>query len=258
MKKAFSILAVAGFAALTGAASAQAEQVKVGIAAEPYPPFTVPDASGNWSGWEIDFINAVCDEAKLDCVVTPVAWDGIIPALNSGKIDMIIASMSVTEERKKTIDFTDGYYRSKAIVAGLKDLTFDATPATLADKIMGVQVSTIHMAYAQKHFAPAGTTLREYQTQDEANADLAAGRIDAVQADEIALRDFLASDAGKACCDLKGTVESDPAVMAEDAAIGLRKSDPELKERLNAAIHAIRENGTYLAFNSKYFDFDIY
>ncbi|SOC12704.1 transporter substrate-binding domain-containing protein [Rhodobacter maris] len=258
MKKQIVTLLVAGLAAVSGATVAAADPVKVGIAAEPYPPFTVPDAAGNWSGWEIDFMNAVCAQAKLDCVLTPVAWDGIIPALTSGKIDMIIASMSVTPERKQVIDFTDGYYRSKAVVIGLKDMTFDATPAALADKILGVQVGTIHQAYAQKHFAPEGTTLREYQTQDEANADLAAGRVDAVQADEITLRDFLASEAGQACCDLKGVVESDPEIMAEDAGIGLRKEDTELKDKLNAAIKAIRENGTYAAFNAKYFDFDIY
>lgn len=257
MKKQILALLVAGFGAVA-AAAAQAEQVKVGIAAEPYPPFTVPDAAGNWSGWEIDFMHAVCKQAALDCVLTPVAWDGIIPALTSGKIDMIIASMSVTPERKKVIDFTDGYYRSKAAVIGLKDMRFGATPADLADKMLGVQVGTIHQAYAQKHFAAAGATLREYQTQDEANADLAAGRVDAVQADEITLRDFLASDAGKACCDLKGEVAADPEVIADATGIGLRQADTGLKDKLNTAIKEIRANGAYAAFNSKYFDFDIY
>jgi polar amino acid transport system substrate-binding protein len=120
MKKTLKLVALAAALAITGGAAALAQQVKVGIAAEPYPPFTSPDASGNWQGWEIEFMNAMCAEAKLDCVVTPVAWDGIIPALTSKKIDMIIGSMSITAERLKTIDFSDKYYNTPTGIIGAK------------------------------------------------------------------------------------------------------------------------------------------
>jgi polar amino acid transport system substrate-binding protein len=238
------------------ATAAQAEQVKLGIAAEPYPPFTSPDASGNWQGWEIDFAKAVCEEAELDCVVTPVAWDGIIPALTSNKIDMIVGSMSITPERQQTIDFSDKYYNTPTIVIGAKDLEFEATPEGLSDKTLGVQVATIHQVYANKHFAPAGATIREYQTQDEANNDLAAGRLDAVQADSIALKAFLKTEAGQACCEEKGVVAADVEVLGPGVGIGLRKGDTELKEKLNAAIKEVRANGTYAEISKKYFDFD--
>lgn len=248
----------AGIAMLIAAGAAQAEEVKVGIAAEPYPPFTYPNASGEWQGWEIEFANAVCEEAELDCVITPISWDGIIPALVSKKIDMIVGSMSITPERLKTIDFSDKYYNTPTIVIGLKDLDFDATPESLADKILGVQVSTIHQVYAKKHFEPNGTTIKEYQTQDEANNDLSSGRVDAVQADAIALKAFLETEAGKACCEEKGTVADDVEVLGPGVGIGLRKGEEEFKEKLNAAIAAIRENGTYAAFSKEYFDFDPY
>ncbi len=91
------------------AGSAIAEQVKIGIAAEPYPPFYSPDSAGNWVGWEVDFIDAVCAAADLDCVLTPIAWDGIIPSLNGKQIDVIMASMSITEERMQSIDFSTAY-----------------------------------------------------------------------------------------------------------------------------------------------------
>jgi polar amino acid transport system substrate-binding protein len=240
------------------AVAAQAEQVKVGIAAEPYPPFTFPDASGKWQGWEIDFADAVCKQAQLDCVLTPVAWDGIIPALNSKKIDMIVGSMSITKERLKSIDFSDKYLNTPPLVIGLKDVKFEPTPEGLADKTLGVQVSTIHQVYANKHFAPAGATIKEYQTQDEANNDLAAGRLDAVQADSSAMKDFLKTEAGKACCEEKGGVAEDFDVLGAGVGIGLRKGDAELKDKLNAAIKEIRANGTYQAFSSKYFDYDVY
>lgn len=258
MKKALTIAALAlttTLAAMTGAA--QAEPVKVGFAAEPYPPFTSPDADGNWVGWEVEFQKAICAEAKLDCVITPVAWDGIIPALTSKKIDMIIGSMSITEERLKTIDFSDKYYNTPTVVIGPKDQKFDATPEGLKGKVIGVQVSTIHQAYATAHFGSTAAEIKEYQTQDEADQDLAAGRIDAVQADSIALDAFLKSEQG-ACCDVKGVVEDDPAILGLGVGIGIRKGETELKDKLNAAIKTIRENGTYDAFSKKYFDFDIY
>lgn len=256
MKNGLKVAALALAIGLTGAASAMAEQVKLGFAAEPYPPFTSLDASGKWVGWEVEFAEAVCKEAKLDCVITPVAWDGIIPALTSKKIDMIVGSMSITEERMKTIDFTDKYYNTPTGIIGPKDQTFDAKPASLAGKVVGVQVSTVHADYAKKHFTEAAE-IKEYQTQDEANQDLAAGRVDAVQADAIALDAFLKSEAG-ACCDHKGNVEDDPAVLGLGVGIGVRKEDTALKDKLNAAIKAVRANGTYDSFSKKYFDFDIY
>ena len=113
---------------------------------------TSPDASGKWVGWEVDIVDAICEEAKLDCVMTPIAWDGLIPALKTKKIDAIMSSMSITAERKKTIDFSDKYYNTPTAIIGPKDQKFDATPEGLKGKIIGVQVSTVHAAYAKKHF----------------------------------------------------------------------------------------------------------
>ncbi|MBR0554093.1 transporter substrate-binding domain-containing protein [Ciceribacter sp. L1K23] len=255
-----NILKIAIFSLMVGVSmtgQASAAEVKVGFAAEPYPPFTSPDAAGKWVGWEVEFMEAICAEAKLECVITPVAWDGIIPALTSNKIDMIVGSMSITEERLKTIDFSDKYYNTPTGIIGPKEEAFEATPEGLAGKIIGVQVSTVHADYAQKYFGPTAAEIKEYQTQDEANQDLAAGRIDAVQADAIALDAFLKSDAGT-CCEHKGNVKDDPAILGAGVGVGVRKGDAELKDKINAAIKAIRANGTYDTFSKKYFDFDIY
>lgn len=257
MKAILKTTAAALALALTGAVSASAEPIKVGMAPEPYPPFESPDASGNWVGWEIDFINALCAEAKLECTLTFTAWDGIIPALTAKKIDVIINSMSITDERKKTIDFSDKYYNTPAAIVGPKDAKFGSAPADLKGKIIGVQVSTIHSAYAKKHFNEAAE-IKEYQTQDEANQDLAAGRVDAVQADAVALDAFLKSAQGKECCDLKGVVEEDAEIMGPGIGVGLRKEDAALKEKINTAIKALRANGKYDEITKKYFDFDIY
>jgi polar amino acid transport system substrate-binding protein len=252
--KTFAAALLLGVAAM---GVAKADPVKIGVAAEPYPPFTSPDASGKWVGWEIDFIDAVCAEEKLDCVITPVAWDGIIPALTTKKIDVIASSMSITNERKKTIDFSDKYYNTPTAIIGPKDQKFGSAPADLKGKIVGVQVSTIHAVYAKKHFTEAAE-IKEYQTQDEADQDLAAGRLDAVQADSIALDAFLKSDQGKACCDLKGMVAPDLEVLGPGVGAGVRKEDTELRDKINAGIKAIRANGKYTEITKKYFDFDVY
>lgn len=233
------------------------DTLKVGVAAEPYPPFTVPDASGNWSGWEIDMMNAICEHAKLKCVVAATAWDGIIPALTSHKIDMIMSSMSINAEREKTIDFSNKYYNTLPAILAAKDSDIKPTPEGLKGKILGVQVSTTHESYAKKYFGPVVSELKIYQTQDEANQDLAAGRIDALQADSVTEADFLKSDQGK-CCKSLGAPKDDPEILGVGAGIGLRKGETALKDKLNAAIKAVRADGTYDKISKKYFDFDIY
>jgi polar amino acid transport system substrate-binding protein len=257
MNKTVKILSLALALGLCGTGVSLAAAVKMGVAAEPYPPFSEPDASGKWVGWEIEFVEAVCAEAKIECEITPVAWDGIIPALTSGKIDAISSSMSITEERLKTIDFSNKYYNTPTGVIGPKDATFEATPEGLTGKILGVQVSTIHQAYATAHFGGKASEIKEYQTQDEANQDLAAGRLDAVQADSITLEAFLKSDAG-ACCKMIGFVADDPAILGAGVGFGLRKGEEELKTKLNAAIDAVRASGKYAEISKKYFSFDPY
>jgi polar amino acid transport system substrate-binding protein len=257
MKKILATAAMALAFGIASLAAAGAEPVKVGFSPEAYPPFYSADASGNWTGWEVEIAHAICAEAKFECELTPIPWDGLIPALTTKKIDAIMNSMSITEERMKTIDFSDKYYNTPTAIVGPKSEKFGATPEDLKGKIIGVQVSTTHSAYAKKHFTEAAE-IKEYQTQDEANQDLAAGRIDATQADSIALDAFLKSEQGAACCDLKGYVAEDLEILGPGVGAGLRKEDTELKEKINAAIKAIRANGKYDEITKKYFDFDIF
>jgi polar amino acid transport system substrate-binding protein len=246
------VLAAAATLMLAGAAQAQ---VRIGIAAEPYPPFASPDAAGSWVGWEIEIIDAICTAAELDCVLTPTAWDGIIPALISGRIDAIMASMSITEDRLQSIDFSDPYYNTPTVIVGQRDIEMDSTPEGLAGRVLGVQVSTIHQTYAQTYFEGA-TELRTYQTQDEANQDLAAGRIDATQADSLALEDFLNTPEGQ-CCEMKGAVAMDEAILGLGAGAGVRKGDDELREAINRGIALIIENGVYDEITARYFETSI-
>jgi polar amino acid transport system substrate-binding protein len=248
-------LTLTTLAALALGSAAVAEPVKVGIASEPYPPFASPDAAGNWIGWEVDMIGAVCAAAEMECVITPVAWDGIIPSLTSGQIDAIMASMSITADRMQTIDFSNKYYNTPTVIVAAKGAGIAPTTEGLAGKILGVQVSTVHQDYAQTHFP--GAQIKLYQTQDEANQDLVAGRIDATQADSIALDAFLTSDAG-ACCEAMGAVADDKDILGLGVGVGMRKGDDELKAKFNAGIAKIIADGTYEKVSAPYFASSIY
>ncbi len=249
--------AIATALALLFGTTAMAEPLKIGIAAEPYPPFSSPDAAGNWVGWEIDFINAVCAAGEMECVITPVAWEGIIPSLTGGQIDAIMASMSITEERSKTIAFSDKYYNTPTVIVATKGAGMTPDAAGMTGKIIGVQVSTIHEAYAQAYF-PAAAEIKTYQTTDEGFQDLAAGRVDASQADSIAVDAFMATDAGKACCEVIGAVADDAAILGMGVGVGLRQGEDELKAKFNAAIAKVIADGTYDAITKPYFASSIY
>ena len=253
MKKSLMTLA----AVLMLGTAAAAEPIKIGIAAEPYPPFASPDAAGNWVGWEVDLINAVCKAGEMECVITPVAWEGIIPSLTGGQIDAIMASMSITEERSKTIDFSDKYYNTPTVIVTAKGSGLTPDAAGMAGKIIGVQVSTIHEAYAQKHFPDAGE-IKTYQTTDEAFQDLSAGRVDAAFADSIAVDAFMKSDVGTSCCEVMGAVSDDPAILGLGIGVGLRKGEDDLKAKFNAAIAKVLADGTYEAISKPYFASSIY
>lgn len=252
----FKSLLLAAVTITTMAVSAQAESLKIGIATEPYPPFSTPDAAGNYSGWEIDITKAICTEAKLDCKFVATAWDGIIPSLTAEKIDVIAASLSITEERQKVIDFSNKYYHTGAGLIVAQGSDVKPTSKGLSGRTLGVQSASIHQAYALAHFKDA--TIREYQTQDEAHQDLFAGRIDAALADVLVADEFLKGDEGKLCCSMSGLVENDEAILGSGIGFGLRKGNDELKDKLNKAIDAIRANGTYDEISKKYFNFNIY
>jgi len=251
--KPFQARLLAAAAVLAASAfAAHADPIKVSVAAEPYPPFASKDASGNWVGFEVDLANAVCKAAKLDCQIVATAWDGIIPALQSKKIDVIWASMTITPERSQQILFTIPYYNTPAEFIANKDDSFDFAPGGLKGKAIGVQTSTIHATYVQKAYPDAN--IKTYGTQDAANADLAAGRLDLVLADAAALDDFLASNDGK-CCEAKH-FPKDP-IFEGGVGGGLRKDDTALKGKLDAGIASVYKSGEFETIAKKYFKYEV-
>ena len=256
MKRFTTALAAAALAVAAGTASVSAgEELRIGVEGA-YPPFSWKEADGSLKGFDIDITFALCEKMGRECTLVEQDWDGMIPALLARKYDAIVASMSITEERKKRVDFTAKYYNTPAGFVAAEGSDLDVSPAGLAGKAVGVQRGTTHQCFMEKLFPEAD--LRLYQTQEEVFLDLAAGRLDAqfsdaLQADE----GFLKLDAGKGFAFVGGP-QYDLECHGEGAGVALRKGEDELLQAFNAAILAIREDGTYKSINDKYFDFDVY
>jgi ABC-type amino acid transport substrate-binding protein len=141
-------------------------------------------------------------------------------------------------------------------VHGHQGQKFEFTPDGLAGKVLGTQRATIHENFMRDNFPKSD--IRVYATQDEANADLAAGRLDLVLADSVALKEGFLKTADGACCELIGPAYTDPKWFGEGAGIAIRKGETDLVDAFNAAIKKIRDDGTYKKINAQYFDFDVY
>jgi polar amino acid transport system substrate-binding protein len=221
-----------------------------------YPPFNFLDASGELKGFDVDIAKALCAQMKVECTFVTQDWDGMIPALQNGNFDAIVASMSITPEREEQIAFTNKYYNTPPAIAVPKDSEItEATVEALFGKAIGAQVSTTHARAAAALFPDAD--IRQYPTAEEYKLDIENGRLDAVMDDVVVLDEWLKSDAG-ACCKLLSTLPADPEIYGKGVGVGLRKGSDKLKQMFNEAIVAIREDGTYKTIQDKYFEFDVY
>ena len=245
---------LAAAATLVFSANAMAaEKLKMGIEAA-YPPFNNKDASGQVVGFDKDIGDALCAKMKVECEVVTSDWDGIIPALNAKKFDFLISSLSITDERKQAVDFTDPYYSNKQQFIAPKNVDFKTDDASLAGKTLGTQRATQAAIWLDDHGGMDGKfKVSLYDTQENAYLDLTSGRVDALLADKYANYDWLKSDAGKNY-EFKG----EPVNESDKVGIAVRKGDNDLRNKLNAALKEIVADGTYEKINNKYFPFSIY
>jgi polar amino acid transport system substrate-binding protein len=250
--------AAAALAMAAGAVSAQDKQwtkVRIGVDAT-YPPFEFTGPDGQIQGFSIDIAKALCERMQVECEFMNQDWEGIIPALQANKFDAIVSSMSITEERKQQVDFTDKYYNTPAALAVPKDSDIvGVSPEALAGKTIGTQVSTTHANYVEAKYPES--ELRTYPSPDEYKLDLSSGRIDAAMDDIVVLSEWLENE-GAECCKLLGAVESDPVIHGPGAGIAIRKEDTALRDMFNKALAEIRADGTYQKINEKHFPFDVY
>lgn len=237
---------------LAGPAHAEITHVKMGTEGA-YPPFNNINEDGKLVGFDIEIGNALCDAMDVTCEWVTSDWDGIIPALLAKKFDTIMASMSITEERKEKIAFTNKYYTSP--VRFIRRKGTGASPEDISGAVVGVQSATVSENLVRGRFPNA--EVKTYAEQEQANLDLTSGRVDLVAADAFVLMDFVDSEAGNDV-EFVGPSYTDEEYLGEGIGIGVRKEDDELRKMLNQAIKQIREDGTYQKINAKYFDFDVY
>lgn len=241
MKK-LIIAAVAAVFALTGAASAQT--VRLGTEGA-YSPWNFLDDSGKPAGFEIDLGNELCKRAGLTCEWVVNEWDTIIPNLQAGNYDAIMAGMSITDERKQTIDFTQNYFPpdpSRYVAAAGVTLDFDA----LSGKKIGSQGGTIQNGYVTEHFG-SNNTLQAYENADQAMADLLAGNLDIILADGAYLEPIVAGNPAIAFV-------GPEVLIGNGVGIGLRKADDDLENKLNAQLDAVKKDGTLDGLIAKWFE----
>ncbi|HCX82583.1 MAG: ABC transporter substrate-binding protein [Curvibacter sp. RIFCSPHIGHO2_12_FULL_63_18] len=242
-------------AAPASAPAAAAPAPEVGplkVAIDPtYEPFTFKSADGQPTGFDVDIANALCEQIKRKCEFVEQVWDSMIPGLNAKKYDVIISSMSATDERKKEIDFTDKYYQTPSRIV-LKKGTKFTDLASLKGKKIGVLKGSTQEKYAMDTLKPVGVVVNSYEAQDQVYLDIKSGRLDGTVADFLEVTGGFLSKPEGAKYEFVGPVLSDVKYFA-GAAVALRQGEDKLKAELNEAIKTIRSNGTYKTLNDKYF-----
>ncbi|MDA9742835.1 transporter substrate-binding domain-containing protein [Pelagibacteraceae bacterium] len=259
------------------ASIANSQTIRIGTEGA-YPPWNNLNSAGELEGAEIDFGNEACERMGVTCEWVTQDWDGIIPALLQGKYDIIIAGMSITEERKEKVNFTTGYMTDGARFAVLKNsglanlniagmakvnlnnaggkeqAAIGQLIAAMDGKTVCVQSSTIHQNFLEKHMSGA-VDVKLYQAVDDHNLDLAAGRCDAVLADVGSIIDFMESDGGVDVAFTGPTFSG--GVFGDGVGGAVRKEDTDILEMWNAAIAEMSKDGTTAEITKEWFGRDI-
>jgi arginine/ornithine transport system substrate-binding protein len=241
---------------LAASVGAFAQDLKVAI--DPtYEPFTYKTADGKPTGFDVDIAQAICDQLKRKCVFVEQVWDSMIPGLQARKYDVIVSSMSITDDRKKVVDFSDKYYKTPSGIV-VKAGTAYAGPASLKGKKIGVLKGSTQEKFAMGELKPAGVTVVPYEAQDQVYLDIKSGRLDGTVADKVEVGGgFLGKPEGKGY-GFVGADLYDIKYFGYGIGVAMRKGQDKLKADVNGAIKAIRADDRYAKISKKYFSFDPY
>lgn len=210
-----------------------------------FKPFSYLDNQGNLVGFEIDLANAMCQQMQATCEITSHDWDGLIPSLNANRFDAIMAGMSITDERKQVVDFSEPYFNNTLVLVAKKD-----KPVTIVDvngKNVAVQQATVSAQYLANNYPAA--IVKAYDKQDNAYLDLVAERVDFMLSDIVPMLDWLQTENGSSF-----EVKGDEIDIDDKVAIAVRKGDAETLNKFNTALQALKANGEYDKIVAKYFD----
>lgn len=248
-----AVFALAAAWQIAALVPARAEQMLRIIIAGNYPPFIFTDATGALTGFEIDLTNALCAVIAMRCEYTDTPFEETIPSLIAGRGDAIVASMSITEERKKLVAFTDRYYRTPIEFAAIRGFERPVTPEGLRGLRIGVERATTSETYLRTSGFADRSHLDLFDAQADVNQALVDGHDDLIIADTFGMWKFLKSTDGQRFAAIGG-----PIYVDEGIGIAVRREDEALRKRLNLAIARLRLDGTYEKIVAKYFPFSIY
>ena len=255
MKLAKALILI-GLGACLASVSAQAKEwktIRFGMDAT-YPPFENVDPKGQIVGWEVDYANLLCAKMKVTCTFQNQDWDGIIPALLSGKFDVIFSSMNETPARAKKVLFSDVYYATPPVwVAQASNKSNDLSFAAVKDKLIGTQSSTVFANYLDKEYK--GIDIKLYPGGDEPFLDIANGRLDYTVGDILVAQQFIEKNPG--CCRIVAEIPRTPDVFGPGVGAAFRPDDTDLKDMFNKAIAEAAADGTFKTLAAKYFKIDI-
>lgn len=278
MLKRLMLLALAVTPLLIGTATAQNLPAKITIATEgAYPPWNFANADGSLNGYEIDLIKILCERMKVECTTVAQEWNGIIPGLTVGKYDAIIASMGVTEERKKVVAFSKPYAKAPngfltTSDNAVKELpnagqafdlanspdepvaAIEALKAKLDGKVIGVQTGSTAASFTAEYFK--GLDVREYPSFEQLGLELTAGRIDLAVANVTAFKAVIDANPPGALV-FTGPTFAGGVLGLGTTNVALRPADEALRAAFDTAITAINKDGTNKALTEKWFGVDI-
>lgn len=215
-----------------------------------YPPFEFLDSAGKMQGFDIDMANALCAKMNVKCVILNQGFDSLIPALQLGKIDAIIAAMNITPEREKQVDFTSPYYMNTVSLVAAKNKNLSLDPKDLTGKVIGVQAGTTLGQYLQNKYGNK-VKVQSYASEESAFLDLTSGRIDAVLGDTPLISQWLKKNNQNYT--LVGQPIDDSHYFAGGYGIAVKKGNAALLQQLNEAIVKIKNDGTYEKIINKNF-----
>lgn len=252
----FSFILVLSFAGCTNKDASSNSETKDGIPKkiivgldDSFPPMGFRSDEDKIIGFDIDMANEIAKRLGVEIEYKPTEWSGVIPSLKSNKFTVIISAMSVTEERKKEIAFSNPYILEKQVIVVKKDNNTINSSDDLKNKIVGVQLGST----SETAIAPIKNTMKEVRTYDkntDALQDLAIGRLDAVAVDELVARYYIKEHNDKYRVVTK-------EISKEPIAIGFRKEDTVLINKFNETLKSMQEDGTMEKISKQWFGEDI-
>ena len=235
-------------------ATEPAKTLRIAVDA-PYPPFAVQDKDGNLSGFDVDTAHAICEVLGYECDVRGMFFDAIIPSIVRGEVDLGIAGMIPTDERKKLVDFTSRYFRSVSIYVERQGTFTSFTPETVKGVRVGTQKGTVQHKYLEATYGDS-ITLVTVDAHDQLFLILKNEEVDLILIDGLPAYVYLKSLEGQSL-EIIGDPLT-PGGAAGWSCIAVSKEKPWLRDKVSHAIETLRRNGVYGKINRKYFDFNIY